>query len=66
MASKIHNFSSKQEEPGQAQAGPASHRGPLSTPALAFADSASFKETFGQVVMILVILGLGHNFDDFD
>tara|TARA_B100000795_G_scaffold255795_1_gene227737 strand:- start:605 stop:805 length:201 start_codon:yes stop_codon:yes gene_type:complete len=66
MASKIRNFSSKQDEPEQARAGLASHRGPLLTPALAFADSASFKKIFGRDVMIFVILGLGHNFNDFD
>jgi|TARA_B110000914_G_C15321496_1_gene380426 hypothetical protein len=50
----------------QAQAGPGNHRGPLRTPALASPDTASFMQNLGQNVMILMILGLEHNFDDFD
>ena len=66
MKPKIRNFSSKQNEPVQAQAGPGDRRGPPQTPALALSDTASFMPNLGQDVMILMILGLEHNFDDFD
>ena len=66
MAQGIQKFSSKQDEPGQAQAGAASHQRPLLTPALAAADPASFMQILLQDIPISVILGLGHYFNDFD
>lgn len=66
MRPKNWNFSSNQNEPVQAQAGPGNHRGPLQAPALALPDTASFMQNLGQNVMILMILGLVHNFDHFD
>ena len=50
----------------QAQAGPGNYRGPPQAPALALSDTASFMQNLGQNIMILMVLGLVHNFDDFD